>query len=69
MVDLPLPLVPTSAQLVPAGTVNEAPCTERLTPLIRHHPESTESTVNTDRLQTLHHGEYMQLQVHKAGAQ
>ena len=27
MVDLPLPLVPTSAQLVPAGTLSEAPCT------------------------------------------
>ena len=26
MVDLPLPLVPTSAQLLPAGTRKETPC-------------------------------------------
>ena len=29
MVDLPLPLVPTRAQLVPAGTFNEAPFAAR----------------------------------------
>jgi hypothetical protein len=26
-VDLPLPLLPTSAQLVPAGIVSDSPCT------------------------------------------